>query len=299
MAKTVAQITSAEAHEPQTLAKQPGASNIAAVQLLMSLQASLDIEQVIKTLYAELQRGISLSGLRFATGGSDELEVRCGRRARCRWVYSLTISGQKLGELTLYRTKSTSDAEERLMESLVGLITLPVRNALKYRAALRAARHCPLTGLMNRAAMEEQVSREIELSSRHRQPMALIVLDVDQFKAINDTHGHQVGDEVLKSVAEALRECARQSDLVFRYAGDEFVIALSHTDLAGAEAVAERILKHTTDTVIHDQDAEVRYGVSIGIASMSAGDTWASLFDRADRALYGAKRAGRGCSRVQ
>lgn len=147
-----------------------------------------------------------------------------------------------------------------------------------------------LTGLLNRGRFDHDISAACALAERHRLPVCLLLLDLDNFKALNDTHGHQTGDLALKVVGDVLRRHVRAGELAFRYGGEEFALLLVKTELAGAVEAAERIRAELAA-------ATARAGLPQLTASVGAacrrGDAPESLLSRADRALYQAKAHGR------
>ena len=148
-----------------------------------------------------------------------------------------------------------------------------------------------LTRLPNHTAWLEAVEREFARSKREGHSMAVLMLDLDHFKAINDAHGHPAGDEVLRGVAEALREALRLHDVPGRYGGEEFGAVLPACDAPGAEAIAERVRAKIEWASFA---GSLKVTASIGCAALEANDLFAaSLIARADRALYAAKAAGR------
>ena len=148
-----------------------------------------------------------------------------------------------------------------------------------------------LTRLPNHTAWLEAVEREFARSKREGHSMAVLMMDLDHFKAVNDQHGHPAGDEVLRGVAEAVRESLRQHDIPGRYGGEEFGVLLPGSDAASAEAIAERIRRKIEWASFA---GELKVTASIGCAAIHANDLFpASLIARADRALYAAKAAGR------
>lgn len=151
-----------------------------------------------------------------------------------------------------------------------------------------------LTGLLNRRAFMEWSTRELRQSARYSQPLSLVLLDVDRFKKINDQRGHASGDMVLASVAQVLTAAIRSCDVVARWGGEEFVVALPCTPLADAAEAAERVRQKLQDAVIYDVNRErIPVTASFGVAQLEPHESVEQLLDRADRAMYGAKNAGR------
>jgi diguanylate cyclase len=148
-----------------------------------------------------------------------------------------------------------------------------------------------LTRLPNHTAWLEAVEREFARSKREGGSMAVLMLDLDHFKAINDKHGHPAGDEVLRGVAEVLQEALRLHDVPGRYGGEEFGVLLPGSDAAAAEAIAERIRRKVEWASFA---GELKVTASVGCAALDANDVFpAAVVARADRALYAAKAAGR------
>lgn len=153
-----------------------------------------------------------------------------------------------------------------------------------------------LTGLFNSRHMHELLPVEVDRASRYGRPLALMALDCDNFKSINDTHGHLGGDRVLQTLAHAIGQCVRRSDYAFRYGGEEFVVLLPETDGAAATAIAERLRSIFAEIKTSSPVGEaIACTVSIGVALCRSGDDEMSLMRRADEACYRAKRAGKNC----
>ena len=151
-----------------------------------------------------------------------------------------------------------------------------------------------LTKLYNRGAFDEHIDRLADLGMLLGTPVSLLLSDVDHFKQVNDTHGHPTGDQVLKSVANALqRTFLRKQDFVARYGGEEFVIVIVDASPDEAVTLAERALKSIRSTKVKRNDATIQVTASIGIANMIAGESVSAWLERADKALYEAKEAGR------
>ncbi|MNN13161.1 Diguanylate cyclase DosC [compost metagenome] len=168
-----------------------------------------------------------------------------------------------------------------------------MRNALLYREATQSALRDPLTGAGNRIAMEQTLQREIDMSRRHQQPLSLLMLDIDHFKRVNDSHGHSAGDDVLKAIAATIKAQLRNVDMVFRYGGEEFLVLLSNTSREAAAMVGER-LRYATQAAEYYADGHlIELTVSLGCSTLLPGESADSLLRRADSALYVAKREGR------
>ena len=159
--------------------------------------------------------------------------------------------------------------------------------------------HDALTGLPNRALLMERVDYQIAFAERERHPLAVLFLDLDRFKYVNDTLGHDIGDELLKAVAESLLALVRQSDTVARLGGDEFVILLNNpSSEAEVGHIAGRIVAVINEPMKFREDKTAQVGTSIGIAMYpSDGNTSAQLMKNADTAMYAAKRAGKNTYR--
>jgi diguanylate cyclase (GGDEF)-like protein/putative nucleotidyltransferase with HDIG domain len=147
-----------------------------------------------------------------------------------------------------------------------------------------------LTGALNHSAFRERLAAEIELAFRHGTPLSLALIDIDEFKVINDTFGHQVGDRVLVDVAATIAEHIRASDLLARIGGDEFAILMPQTDGPGAAAIAGRVHAEVGATIVAGGH---RVTLSIGVCEVNEGEAAEQLVERVDRLLYSAKRHGR------
>jgi diguanylate cyclase (GGDEF)-like protein len=154
------------------------------------------------------------------------------------------------------------------------------------------ALHDPMSGAYRRDALLEMVQREIAASRRHGRPMSILMMDLDNFKAINDTHGHLVGDNVIVHFATQATQVLRTQDVIGRFGGEEFVVLLPQTDVDAALATAERVRSRIAES--HATTDLPSYTVSIGVACLNRNDLdTLSLLDAADKALYAAKRAGK------
>ncbi|MEN7432802.1 GGDEF domain-containing protein [Chromobacterium sp. TRC.1.1.SA] len=158
------------------------------------------------------------------------------------------------------------------------------------KALRRQAERDDITGLANRRRANQALQRETERSCRSGRRYSVLLIDLDHFKHINDSHGHLVGDRVLQRFGQVLRQRARQLDTIARWGGEEFIIVCPETEQDGALALAESISQLLRET---DFDPALRVTASIGVATLADDDTPDSLVHRADICLYAAKQAGR------
>lgn len=158
----------------------------------------------------------------------------------------------------------------------------------------RLAAADPLTGLLNRRVFIESLSEELQRARRYGHPLSLILLDIDRFKTINDTFGHQIGDETLKAIAHTLAKTARSVDRTGRIGGEEFALVLPETGVLDAAQFAERLRDRIAACTVLADGQKIAVTASLGVAGLSnAEETCESILGRADRAMYHAKDAGR------
>lgn len=151
-----------------------------------------------------------------------------------------------------------------------------------------------LTGLYNRGHWEASLKAAYARHQRYGNALSLVMLDIDHFKRVNDTYGHQAGDKVIEQVARLLHEHVRESDVAGRYGGEEFGVVLSDTDSAGGQIFAERLRKAVEASLVQYNGQDIRFTVSLGVADLSQpANDHAELIARADQALYTSKKTGR------
>jgi diguanylate cyclase (GGDEF)-like protein len=199
----------------------------------------------------------------------------------------------------LVRVNGANDEQVRELEGRVAQLQHEnIELIMKNRVLAEVSARDSLTGLYNRWYVMEKIESEMNRSLRHGSPVALLMLDIDHFKRVNDSFGHAAGDSVLKSFGQVLRESCRVYDVAGRYGGEEFCIVLPETRIGNTTTVAERIQQRLAESRFDVGGGRVAITASMGIAGMdSVADegivTSAALIDRADRALYSAKHRGR------
>lgn len=191
-------------------------------------------------------------------------------------------------------TKAFGELERRIADLLATQVAVALRNADRHASMRDAAVRDPLTGLLNRRYFDEAVGAAFANARRTRAPLSLIMLDLDRFSAVNNDHGHTVGDAVLRRVARAMADSVRVGDTVARFGGEEFVVIAPTADAAEAVVIAERIRGAVAAVTVPVDGGDVRVTVSAGVASLTEDEVdGKALFRAADSALLAAKRAGR------
>ena len=180
------------------------------------------------------------------------------------------------------------EAESIVLERMVEQRTLELEQA--HREMQRLAVTDPLTGLFNRVKIDDVLNLELSRQTRQPDPLSVIMLDIDDFKPINDRYGHRKGDEVLAQFATILTSRSRKTDCLGRWGGEEFLIVCPNTELAAAERLAEDLRRAIAS---HPFDLDQPLTASLGVAESCFGDTPETLVERADVALYSAKHQGR------
>jgi diguanylate cyclase (GGDEF)-like protein len=150
-----------------------------------------------------------------------------------------------------------------------------------------------LTGLLNRYGLQRALQRELSEARRYTRPLSCLLLDIDFFKAVNDTHGHAAGDAALMQTARVLSESVRGSDVVCRYGGEEFLVLAPETDALGAHSLAEKIRLSVSSRLFGDGGRAFAFTLSAGVAELRPGESGNDMIARADLALYQAKQHGR------
>lgn len=253
---------------------------------------SLDIGEVVHLFASEMIRAFELESATYRHTAL-QIDMEFGDSGLHRCEYELTFDGEYFGGLSFSRNKRFAKRELERIETSISSLLPALRNALQYLNAMQTATRDSLTGVGNRIALEITAEREIAIARRTNQPTAILVIDIDHFKRINDRYGHSAGDRVLVDTARQLRENCRESDSVFRFGGEEFIVLLSQTEESGALAIAERIRNAIATMHTQYEQTGIHVTASIGIACLNRGEGLHAWFDRADRALYLAKQAGR------
>jgi diguanylate cyclase (GGDEF)-like protein len=278
----------------------PSWSDSAEQQLLLMQRiiGCTDIETLLSRFYRWASDLGLASGLSYTPAGETEV-FSYGNRRHHSASYELSLDGSQLGSIALCRRDRFSENELLTIEQALGTFARCLRSAIEFTELQQLVTQDPLTGLGNRTSLHQWMERELSRTRRHNSPLALMMIDVDHFKQLNDELGHLGGDKILRAIASVFKRSTRGSDLLFRFGGDEFTIILPHTDCAGATEAAQQIRKNLAALSNEQMGLDVSFrgtrpDLSIGIACYQSGDTDVSLLQRADTHLYHAKAQGRG-----
>jgi diguanylate cyclase (GGDEF)-like protein len=225
-------------------------------------------------------------------------DAAAGRKSGgIRWASPLMFGEQPLGSLAVHTAAHVPHelARERILKSVTAQLSLFLHNFAEREKVRIMASHDALTGLFNYRSFQDRFDREFEWFLRRERNLSMLMIDVDHFKGINDTFGHQVGDQVLRGVADILRQNLRKTDYAFRYGGDEFAVLMPEAGIRNAEVFAQRVRHGVLERLQGVGTCSFRLTLSIGIADCTvlASRAQEELLKRADGALYQAKARGR------
>ena len=249
--------------------------------LLSILQTEIELLPLLRLYLEQVRQRVSLDG--FTLYWQGQQYAVGATSSTYRLTVEWTIDDNELIKLSYVSSHRFSSQKHQQLDWLQRQLHFPLRNALRYEAIRQYSRTDHLTGLGNRAAFEEQAHIAIAQAKRSRQNLAVMMLDLNHFKQVNDNHGHAMGDRVLKTAADCLRDATRDSDLVFRLGGDEYVVLLTVCADTSCDSVLQRILEQFEQ---HKLLANLGVSVSVGSAFWSPADNLETWLCRADESMY-------------
>ncbi|MBT6539710.1 MAG: GGDEF domain-containing protein [Francisellaceae bacterium] len=263
------------------------------LDLFVKLQSNLDIDETILVLYNFTCSQMPIAALNYLNNELKK-DVMFGSKTNNVYRYDLELKELYLGSLELCSISPLNNTQVEELNTVVHTVLQTIKNSIDYSIAVSNSMIDHLTQVNNRNSLEQDLLHVISLKKRRESSSTLLLFDLDKFKQVNDQLGHLVGDELLVNISNMLKSVARESDIIYRYGGDEFVILLKETSLSGALQLAERI-RESINCVLEQYNKKLKdsiVSVSVGLSEIGADDDVVSLFDRVDNALYRAKRDG-------
>lgn len=263
----------------------------ALVAIIQQLHSSLDPRTVFACFGKTLGQYLPLAGIQAQLA---DTAFSWGRRSGVSLRRHLSSEAFPGSTIDYRLTEPLTPVQIRSLQTLESMLIQPLLNAISYQKMSEQAMFDSLTGLGNRHFYGQAIKNAVARANRHQDKLALIVLDLDNFKQLNDSYGHQFGDAVLRQFGALIKAAIRNTDQAFRIGGDEFVVIV-RGELDSAAILCERVLAKLNKGSFFSRN-HIR--TSLGAAQILVGENQDNLYERADKALYQAKAAGRNCYRL-
>lgn len=268
-----------------------GLSQSALNQFIQKLLTTIELSELTELYFQQLKNTLHLTGIKIQYQ-DDKLSFGTVSNKAHQKLLKCMDANEQLATITYSFTDTLSLRAWQILQQMHINFSYPLKNALTHHKMKQFAMKDFLTSLGNRASYEEAIVRLISQSERQQHPFGLLLLDMDNFKQVNDAHGHNQGDQVLIACAETIQHSLRESDFAFRFGGDEFCCLLPDADKKTCQLIAERIWIAIDNTPLLKKH---NVSCSIGTATYETNDNQLGLFSRADQALYHAKKTGKNC----
>jgi diguanylate cyclase (GGDEF)-like protein len=277
------------AHELGESTQTPVRRALDKLDFLQKLSVAVELQPLLAIYASEVSLRLRVSGLEFEYQGKT-FQPKYSQGSCCVLNSKLSLNDKDLGIMRYLSTKPLAQPQRQLIASLEQQLLQPLNNVLIFEHNRHLSLRDHLTGLGNRSYFDETLSCMKATAQRETRPFSLLMLDLDNFKQVNDRYGHNEGDLVLREFSQILKEALRTNDHVFRFGGDEFVLLLAHSEQLNPELVAQRIVDMTGKNKLLSKH---KVTTSVGFTNWNNGDCNASIVERADKALYKAKNNGK------
>lgn len=261
-------------------------------KLIFDLQKTIEIKKLLVIFANNIKNLIEFSGFNYKYKNLN-IDITFGKPAEYLEVFRLKQNNFVLGIIEISSKTKIPKTQLNLLKFSLTKLIYPLKNCLKFQKILQCTLEDPLTMVGNKRALLSELAREVNYSQRYKNLLCLLMIDMDNFKCVNDQLGHARGDEVMRLAAKTIKECMRLSDAAFRYGGDEFTLLLPNTNIFGAAMLVDR-LKEKLCLAFGEVNRQLppnrQLSVSIGIGALLPTDNYQALLQRADKALYTVKQ---------
>jgi diguanylate cyclase (GGDEF)-like protein len=261
--------------------------------IMRRMLQSIELEELAKTYFELLTVKLPCTSIKISFAEQNLFFGNSTQNARSMKIsldYGHPFGAPQHAQLAYVFSQVLTPGQRKLLSEIHAIYAMGLKHALEYYRIRQLATKDMLTGLCNRSHFNDSIQKLISMSIRNHHTFGLLVLDLDNFKQVNDNHGHQQGDEVLIEFANVLTSSLRECDHAFRFGGDEFCCLLIDSDQEANEQIAKRIQSTINE---HPLFKEHKVTTSVGATTFDEQDTQKSLFKRADMALYEAKHSGK------
>lgn len=266
--------------------------------LILRLQTTLNVSQLIHIFFNTLKDGLLAQGIRYEYPLLDQ-NIFIGNKAKISLAYLLEIEGESWGRLVIYRNDNLNDELKAKMDKYISAVIFPLKNAIQYECALIQSNNDKYLCLPNWDHMEFQLNREAKLAIRQKQSLSLVLIDIDRFKNLREKHGSHIGDTIIKHTYELVKNCIRDTDILYRFDYDQFALIFSDIQEFSASLIAERARIEIADQQMKlENGKKIRLTISAGITELRMDDSIESIYNRAVSALKLAKNSGRNQVKV-
>ncbi len=266
--------------------------------LILKLQTTLSINQIIDTFYQSLNNDMAACGVEYDYP-LLYTHINHGIKTDSSYSYLVEVDNETWGNIAIYFKEDLSQNEKALLDEYVSALIFPLRNAIQYENAIVVSENESYLGLPNWGLLENQITREAKLALRQKQPLSLVLIDIDRFTTLKNNNSLLFGDIVIRHVYETLQESLRDTDILYRFGYDQFSLILGDTRTSDAKMISERIKSSVSENeLLNDKDSKVRLTVSIGVTELQNDDSVESLYARTYNALKLAKNSGRNQVKV-
>jgi diguanylate cyclase (GGDEF)-like protein len=275
-------------------AQNQGLTQVQLNKFILKLLTTIDLPKLTEIYFQHLKNTLPLSELKIQY---EDSRVKFGQPVENVYLKTLNCMQNDIAVAVVHYsfTQPLSLKNWQILQHMHVNFCFPLKNAIEHYRVKQFAMKDFLTSLGNRANYNETMVRLSNQSQRRHQPFGLLIVDIDNFKQVNDFHGHQEGDKVVMAVADTILHSIRETDFAFRFGGDEFCCLLPEANNQTNNLIAQRVLDAIESNLILQQH---KISCSIGSSTYREHDSQKGIFSRADEALYNAKQAGKNCIRT-